>query len=161
MTKVRSLVWVVALLVLMGFVAGCGQVSDQARQGAKKKAENKAQQIQKDAKQKVEAKKQQATKNVQAKKQELKEKVGDLEKKVNDLKKDVTELQKKINAHEQKEQQDESKRWASPPHGDQSSACGNRSVGRVGTARARCRSALPKMTGSRAHGDPTASGYKD
>jgi TolA-binding protein len=104
-TKVRSLVWVLALLVLVGFVAGCGSASDQARQeDAKKKAENKAQQVQKEAKQKVEAKKQQATKKVDAKKQELKKKVDDLEKKVNDLQKDVTELQKKINAQEQKEQ---------------------------------------------------------
>jgi valyl-tRNA synthetase len=93
-TKVRSLVWVLALLVLVGFVAGCGSASDQARQeDAKKKAENKAQQVQKQAKQKVEAKK-----------QELKKKVDDLETQVNDLQKDVTELQKKINAHEQKEQ---------------------------------------------------------
>jgi predicted RNase H-like nuclease (RuvC/YqgF family) len=105
MTKVRSLVWVLALLVLVGFVAGCGQVSNQARQEAKKKVENKAQQIQQEAKQKVEAKKQQATKNVDAKKQELKKKVDDLEKRVSDLQKDVTELQKKINAHEQKEQE--------------------------------------------------------
>jgi TolA-binding protein len=103
-TKVRSLVWVVALLVLVGFVAGCGQVSDQARQEAKKKGENKVQQVHKEAKQKVEAKKQQAKEKVDAKKQELKKKVDDLEKKVNDLQKDVTELQKKINAHEQKEQ---------------------------------------------------------
>src|SRR5829696_8938042 len=97
MTKVRSLVAVLALLVLVGFVAGCGSTSDQAQQEAKKKTENKAQQIQKEAKQKVEAKKQQAKEKVNAKKQELK-------KKVNDLQNEVSELQKKINAHEQKEQ---------------------------------------------------------
>ena len=68
-TKVRSSVWVLALLVLVGFVAGCGSASDQARQEAKKKAENKAQQIHKEAKQKVEAKKQLAKEKVDTKKQ--------------------------------------------------------------------------------------------
>jgi len=42
MTKVRTLVWVVAVLVLVGFVAGCESASDQTRQEAKK-VENKAQ----------------------------------------------------------------------------------------------------------------------
>jgi hypothetical protein len=46
MTKVRTLVGVLAVLVFVGFVAGCGSASDQARQEAKK-GENKAQQIQK------------------------------------------------------------------------------------------------------------------
>jgi gas vesicle protein len=94
MTKGRAFVWGLVVLVLVGFVAGCGQVSDQARQEAKKKVENKGQQIQKEAKEKVEAKK-----------QELKKKVDDLQKEVTELQKEVTELQKKINAQEQKEQQ--------------------------------------------------------
>ena len=93
MTKVQTLVWVVSVLVLVGFVAGCGSASDQTRREAKKKVENKAQQIQQEAKQKVEAKKQQAKEKVTDKKQELKKKVDDLQKDVTELKKEVTELQ--------------------------------------------------------------------
>jgi len=100
MTKVRALVWVLAVLVLMGFAAGCGQVSDQARQEAKKKVENKGQQAQQDAKKKVNAKKQEVKKKVEAGQEDVKKIVNDLQKKVNDLQKEVSELQKKINAQE-------------------------------------------------------------
>ena len=58
MAKVRASVWVLAVLVIAGLAAGCGQVSDRARQEAEKKVENKGQQIQKEAKEKVETKKQ-------------------------------------------------------------------------------------------------------
>ena len=64
MTKVRVLVGVLAVLLLAGFAAGCGQVSDQAKQDVKKKVEAKGQQVKQEAKKKVEAKKQQAKKEV-------------------------------------------------------------------------------------------------
>jgi hypothetical protein len=56
MTKVRALVGVVAVLVLVGLAAGCGLVSDQTRQEAKKKIEDKGQQARLEAKEKVNAK---------------------------------------------------------------------------------------------------------
>ena len=43
-TKVRVLLGVLAMLVLVGSVTGCGLVSDQTKQQAKKKVESKAQQ---------------------------------------------------------------------------------------------------------------------
>jgi TolA-binding protein len=94
MSKVRALVWVLAVLAIAGLAAGCGQISDRAQQEAKKKVENKGQQVQKEAKEKVEAGS-----------KDLEKKVDDLKMEVKDLRKDVTELQKKINAHEQKEQE--------------------------------------------------------
>jgi hypothetical protein len=60
MTKVRALQGVLAMLVLLAFVAGCGLVSDQTKQEAKKKVESKAQQAKQEAKKKIEAKGQQA-----------------------------------------------------------------------------------------------------
>jgi len=105
MSKVRALVWVLAVLTIAGLAAGCGQISDRAQQEAKKKVENKGQQVQKEAKEKVEAKKQQAKEKVEAGSKDLEKKVDDLKMEVNGLRKDVTELQKKINAHEQKEQE--------------------------------------------------------
>src|SRR5215208_7821773 len=73
--KVRVLLGVLAVLVLVGSVTGCGLVSDQTKQDAKNKVESKAQQAKQEAKKKVEAKGQQA-------RQEAKKKVGDLQKKV-------------------------------------------------------------------------------
>ena len=105
MAKVRALVWVLAVLVIAGLAAGCGQVSDRAQQEAKKKVENKGQQVQEEAKEKVETKKQQAKEKIEAGSKDLEKKVDDLKMEVKDLRKDVTELQKKINAHEQKEQE--------------------------------------------------------
>jgi CheY-like chemotaxis protein len=55
MTKVWALLGVVAVLVLVGSAAGCGLVSDQTKQEAKKKVESKAKQAEQKAKQKVEA----------------------------------------------------------------------------------------------------------
>jgi ABC-type phosphate transport system substrate-binding protein len=56
MTKVRALVGVLAVLVSLAFAAGCGLVSDQTKQEAKKKVESKAQQAEQEAKKKIEAK---------------------------------------------------------------------------------------------------------
>jgi hypothetical protein len=50
MTKVRVLLGGLAMLVLLAFVAGCGLVSDQTKQEAKKKVD--AQEQQKQQKQK-------------------------------------------------------------------------------------------------------------
>src|SRR5215218_7855037 len=83
MTKVRVLLGLLAVLVLVGSTTGCGLVSDQTKQDAKKKVESKAQQA----------------------RQTLKKKVEALQKQVDDLQKEVQDLQKKINAQEQKEQQ--------------------------------------------------------
>jgi hypothetical protein len=44
MTKVRVLLGVLVVLVLVGSATGCGLVSDQTKQEAKKKVESKAQQ---------------------------------------------------------------------------------------------------------------------
>jgi hypothetical protein len=60
MTNVRGMVGMLAALVFLVLAVGCGLVSDQGRQEAKKKVEDKAQQA----------------------KQEAKKKVGDLQKKV-------------------------------------------------------------------------------
>src|SRR5215211_2927663 len=83
MTKVRVLLGLLAVLVLMGSTTGCGLVSDQTKQEAKKNIEAKGQQA----------------------RQTLKKKVEALQKQVDDLHKEVQDLQKKINAQEQKEQQ--------------------------------------------------------
>src|SRR5215217_1668161 len=91
MTKVRVLLGLLAVLVLVGSTTGCGLVSDQTKQDAKKKVESKAQQAKQEAKKKIEAKGQQARQT--------------LKKKVEALQKQVEDLHKKINAQEQKEQQ--------------------------------------------------------
>jgi predicted RNase H-like nuclease (RuvC/YqgF family) len=105
MAKVRASVWVMAMLVIAGLAAGCGQVSDRARQEAEKKVENKGQQAQEQAKEKLNAKKQEAKKKAEAGREDLEKKVNDLKQEVKGLRTAVTELQKKINAHEQKEQE--------------------------------------------------------
>jgi len=77
----------------VGFAAGCGLVSDQTKQEAKK-IEAKGQQAKQEAKKKVEAKGQQV-------KQEVKKKV---EAGQEDLKQKVDELLKKVGAQEQQDQ---------------------------------------------------------
>jgi hypothetical protein len=75
MTKVRALqgvLAVLAVLVLVGSATGCGLVSDQTKQEAKKKVESKAQQAKQEAKKKVESKARQAEKNIEAKGQQAK-----------------------------------------------------------------------------------------
>src|SRR5215218_8079842 len=71
MTKVRVLLGVLAVLVLVGSAAGCGLLSDQTKQEAKKKVESKGQQAEQEAKKKIEAGQE------------------DLQKKVDDLKRKV------------------------------------------------------------------------
>jgi gas vesicle protein len=126
MTEVRVLLGVLGVLLLVGFAAGCGLVSDQTKQEAKKKVEAKGQQAKQEAKKKIEAKgqqvKQEVKKKVEAGQEDLKEKVDDLQKKVevgkedleqkvddvhkdvNDLEKKVDELLKKVDAQEQQDQ---------------------------------------------------------
>src|SRR5215211_4179010 len=67
MTKVRVLLGLLAVLV--GSTTGCGLVSDQTKQDAKKKVESKAQQAKQEAKKKIEDKGQQD-------KQEVKKKIA-------------------------------------------------------------------------------------
>src|SRR5215210_8378107 len=112
-TKVRALLGVLAVLVLVAFVAGCGLVPDQgqARHEVKKKVEARKQQAKKevtDLQKKVNSKRQEVRKKVEAGQEDLKKKVDDLkkkvevaqedlEKKVDDVQKDVNDLQKKVN----------------------------------------------------------------
>jgi len=129
MTKVRALLVGLAVLVLLAFAAGCGLISDQARQEAKKKVEAKGQQARQEAKKKVEAKGQQARrelkkkveagqgdlkkkvddlkKEVEAGQGDLKKKVDDVQKKLDDIQKKLDELLKKVEAQEQQDQKGE------------------------------------------------------
>jgi hypothetical protein len=50
MTEVRVLLGVLSVLLLVGFAAGCGLVSDQTKQEAKKKVEARGQQAKREAK---------------------------------------------------------------------------------------------------------------
>jgi gas vesicle protein len=93
MTEVRLLLGVLGVLLLVGFAAGCGLVSDQTKQEAKKKVEAKSQQVKQEAKKKVESKGQQV-------RQEVKKK---MEAGQEDLKKKVDELLKKVDAQEQQD----------------------------------------------------------
>ena len=86
MTKDRALVGVVTALALLVLAVGCGLVSDQGRQEAKKNVESKGQQARQEVKKKVEAGQE------------------DLKKKVDDLQKKVDELLKKVEAQEQQDQ---------------------------------------------------------
>jgi septal ring factor EnvC (AmiA/AmiB activator) len=104
MTKVRTMLGVLSVLVLAAFAAGCeGSVSDQnqGQQGAKENVEAKGQQVRQEAKEKVNARKQEAKKNVE----DLQKKVKNVKTEVDGLQKEVRDLQTKINAHEQEEQQ--------------------------------------------------------
>src|SRR5215212_8948958 len=75
MTKVRMMLWVLAVLLLVGFVAaGCGSASDQTKHQAKKKVEAKGHQAKQEAKNKLKSKGQQATQKANARKQEAKNK---------------------------------------------------------------------------------------
>jgi len=63
-TKVRALLVVLAVIVLVVSAAGCGIVSNQTKQDARKKVEAKAKQAEQKVKQKVEAKGQQAKREI-------------------------------------------------------------------------------------------------
>lgn len=93
MTEVRVVLGVLGVLLLVGFAAGCGLVSDQTKQEAKKKVEAKGQQVKQEVKGKVEAGQ-----------EDLKKKVDDVQKDVNDLEKKIDELLKKVDALEQQDQ---------------------------------------------------------
>ena len=82
MTNVRGLVGVLAVLLLVGFAAGCGLVSDQAKQQAREKIEDRGQQARQEANKKVEAKRQEVRKRVETGQEDLKKKVDELLKKV-------------------------------------------------------------------------------
>jgi gas vesicle protein len=105
MTKIRAFLGVLAVVLLVVSAAGCGTASDQTKQEAKNKFEDKATQAKQEVKQKTEDKKQQAKKKVEDKgkkpKQEIEKKVDDLKKKVEtgqeDLKKKVDAVQKDVN----------------------------------------------------------------
>src|SRR5215213_4389700 len=100
MTKVRALLGVVAVLVLVGSATGCGLVSDQTKQEAKKKIEAKGQQAKQEVKKKIEA----GQEDLQQKGDDLKKKVDDVHKDVNDLQKKVDELLKKVDTQKQQDQ---------------------------------------------------------
>jgi Ni/Co efflux regulator RcnB len=71
MTKVRMMLWVLAVVLLVSFVAaGCGSASDQTKHQAKKKVEAKGHQ----AKQKANAKKQETKNKLKEKGQQVKQK---------------------------------------------------------------------------------------
>src|SRR5215207_2196686 len=110
MTKVRVLLGILAMLVLVGSATGCGLVSDQTKQDAKKKVgdlqkkvESKGQQARQEVKKKVEAgqedlktKVEDLQKKVEAGQEDLKTKVEDVQTKMDDVQKKVTDLQKKV-----------------------------------------------------------------
>jgi hypothetical protein len=62
------------VMVILVSVAGCGIVSDQTKQDAKKKIEAKSKQAKEEVKKEVEAKKQQTKKKVEAKGQQVEKK---------------------------------------------------------------------------------------
>src|SRR5215211_6465805 len=103
LTKGRALLGGLALLVLLAFAAGCGLVSDQAKQEAKKKLEAKGQQARQEATTRVEVKKQE----VEAGQEDLKKKVDDLKMKLEDVQKKLDEVLKKLEAQEQPDQEEE------------------------------------------------------
>jgi hypothetical protein len=68
MTKVRMMLWALAVLLLVGFVAaGCGGASDQTKHQAKKKVEAKGHQAKQEAKNKLKAKGQRAKQKAEQK----------------------------------------------------------------------------------------------
>jgi len=109
MTKDRALVGVMAVLVLLAFAAGCGLVSDQDRQEAKKKVEAKEQEVKKkveagqeDLKKKVDD----LHKEVEVGQEDLEKKVDDLDEKLDDVEKKVDEVLKRVDAQEQQDQKE-------------------------------------------------------
>src|SRR5215208_1596634 len=75
MTKVRMMLWVLAVLLLVGFVAaGCGSASEGTKHEAKKKVEAKGHQAKQQATQKANASKQEAKNKLKAKGERAKQK---------------------------------------------------------------------------------------
>jgi type VI protein secretion system component VasK len=123
MTKVRVLLGVLAVLVLVGSATGCGLVSDQTKQEAKKKVESKAQQAKQEVKKKIEAGQEDLQKNVddlkkkvetgqedlKKKVDEVQTKLDDVQTKLDDVLKKVDELLKKVDAQKQQKQQNQKK----------------------------------------------------
>ena len=70
MTEVRVLLGVLGMLLLLGFAAGCGLVSEQTKQEAKKKVQAKGQQVKQEVKKKVEAGQEDLKKKVDAQEQQ-------------------------------------------------------------------------------------------
>src|SRR5215213_2985101 len=96
MTKVRTLLGVLTVLVLVASAAGCGSRAEQTGQEAKEKVVAKKQDVHKRA----EAKKQEIEKEVEY----VQKKAKNLQQEVEGLQQEVHDLQKEINAHEQIEQ---------------------------------------------------------
>ncbi len=71
MTKVRTLLGALAVIVLVVSAAGCGIVSDQTKQEAQKKVEAKKLQVKKKVKAKSQQAGQEAKKRVEAKGQQV------------------------------------------------------------------------------------------
>jgi uncharacterized protein HemX len=70
-SKVRVLLGALAVLVLVALAAGCGLVSDQAKQQAREKIEDRGQQARQEANKKVEAKRQEVRKRVETGQEDL------------------------------------------------------------------------------------------
>jgi gas vesicle protein len=104
MTEVRMLLSVLGVLVLLGFATGCGLVSDQTKQEAKKKIEAKGQQAKQEVKKKVEAGQEDLKKKLDDLQKQVEVGKEDLKKKVDDVQKDVNALEKKVDAQQQQDQ---------------------------------------------------------
>jgi TolA-binding protein len=94
---VRVLLGLLAVLLLAGFAAGCGPVSDQPKQEAKKKVEAKGKQAWQEVKEKVESPQGDLEKKVDDLDEKVEAGQEDVEKKVDHVQKDVNDLQKKVN----------------------------------------------------------------
>jgi uncharacterized protein HemX len=106
MTKGRALLWGLALLVLLAFAAGCGLVSDQTKQEAKQKLEERGQQARQEASTRGEAKREEVQQRVESGQEDLKKEVDDLQLKLDDVQKKLDEVLKKLEAQKQPEQEE-------------------------------------------------------
>jgi len=111
MTKVRVLLGLLAVLVFVGSATGCGLVSDQTKQEAKKKVESKAQQAKQEVKKKIEVgqedlqkKVDDLKKKVETGQEDLKKKVDEVQTKLDDVQTKLDELLKKVDAQKQQNQ---------------------------------------------------------
>src|SRR5215208_6864314 len=116
LTKVRVLLGLLAVLVLVGSATGCGLVSDQAKQEAKKKVEAKGQQAKQEVKKKIEVGQEDLQQKVddlkmkvEAGQEDLKKKVDEVQAKLDDVQTKLDELLKKVDAQKQQKQQNQKK----------------------------------------------------